>query len=88
VEYNSLSAWRAATNRDQHSQVLTSGPFVDRASGNFRIAAGHPAMTMSSTGGQLGAYAGPRAPGVDLGGASSPPTTPAPGAPTNVRVIR
>ena len=84
-EYSSLSAWRTATNRDLNSQVLTSSPFVDRASGNFRVAPGHPAMTASSTGGQLGAYAGAMAPGVDLG--SSPPFT-LPASPTNVRVIR
>lgn len=85
VEYNNISTWRSATGRDQHSQVLTSSPFVDRAGGNFRVASGHPANSASSTGGQVGAYAGAMAPGVDLG--SSPPFT-LPAAPTNVRVIR
>jgi hypothetical protein len=86
VQYNSLASWRSATGRDAHSQVLTSSPFVDRANANFRIAPGHPAMTASSTGGQLGAYAGPETPGVDLG--SGGPTYTTPAAPTNVRIIR
>jgi hypothetical protein len=66
AEYNRLAAWRTATGRDANSLVLSSTPFVNRASGDFRVAAGHPAMTASSTGGQLGAYAGGFNPGVDL----------------------
>jgi hypothetical protein len=87
VEYNNINTWRSVTGRDQHSQVLTSSPFVDRNSANFRIANGHPAMTMSSTGGQLGAYAGPEVPGVDLGTGGGGPTSSLPPAPTNLRII-
>jgi hypothetical protein len=86
VEYRTLSSWQSATGRDANSRILTSSPFVDRAGGNFRVAPGHPAMTASSTGGQLGAYAGPQTPGVDLGG--SPPSQTAPAAPMNVRIVR
>jgi hypothetical protein len=85
VEYNNINTWRSVTGRDQNSQVLTSSPFVDRVNRNFRIAAGHPAMTMSSSGGQLGAYGGPEVPGVDLGNG---PTYTLPAAPTNVRILR
>jgi hypothetical protein len=56
VQQNSISSWRTATNRDANSQVLTSSPFVNRAAGDFRISAGHPAKTMSSTGGEIGTY--------------------------------
>ncbi|MFN0061009.1 MAG: hypothetical protein ACKVPX_00620 [Myxococcaceae bacterium] len=84
LEYNTLAAWRAATGRDANSQVFSTGsPFVDRANGNFRIAPGHPAMTASSTGGQIGAYAGSLSPGVDLGNTTAPA---APAAPARLRV--
>ncbi|MCC6953383.1 MAG: hypothetical protein IT290_04640 [Deltaproteobacteria bacterium] len=79
VQSNSLSAWRTATNRDLNSQVLSGTIFVDRTNGNFRIAAGHVAKTASSSGGELGAYAGPRLPGVDVS------VDAAPAAPTNFR---
>lgn len=88
-QQNSLAAWRSATGRDANSQQLSTSPFVNRAGGDFRLVAGHPAMTASSTGGQLGAYAGAVVPGVD--GADGPPPPPPPGAPaapTNVRIVR
>jgi len=83
VQQNSITAWRSATGRDGNSQVFSTSPFVNRAGGNFRIAAGHPAMTASSTGGQIGAYATGSIPGVDIG-----PALGAPSSPSNVRVIR
>lgn len=91
VQHNSITAWRSATGRDANSQILSSTPFVNRAGGDFRVASGHPAMTASSTGGQLGAYASGLYPGVDLGsGGGTPPPPPpsAPAAPTNVRIVR
>lgn len=80
VQYNSLAAWQAATGRDARSFVMTTSPFTNRAGGVFTIVAGHPAKTGSSTGGEMGAYAGPELPGTD--GISVPP----PAAPTNLRV--
>jgi hypothetical protein len=87
VELNSLSAWRSATGRDANSQILSSSPFVNRTGADFRVGSGHPAMTASSTGGQLGAYATGVRPGVDLGQSGGGGTT-APSAPTNVRIVR
>jgi hypothetical protein len=90
AQQNSLAAWRSATGKDANTQVLSSTPFVNRAGGDFRVAAGHPAMTASSTGGQLGAYAGGALPGVELGaGGGTPPPPPAPplAPPTNVRIV-
>ena len=63
LEYNSIANWRTVTGKDANSVVLGAGLFVDRANGDFRVSPGHAAMTASSTGGQLGAYAA----GVQLG---------------------
>jgi hypothetical protein len=83
VQYNSFSSWRTVSGRDANSQLLGTGLFVDRANGDFRINAGHAAMTASSTGGQIGAYAAGVTIGVRTGG-TAPPTTLA--APTNLRI--
>lgn len=72
VQYDSLAAWRSGTGRDQSSLVLSSSPFMDRAAGDFRVAAGHPAKTASSTGGELGAFAGSRVVGVELASSANP----------------
>ena len=74
VQYDSVSAWRSATGRDMNSLTFSSSPFVNRAAGDFRIAAGHPAKTGSSTGGELGAFAATRPLGVDLSGLPTAPT--------------
>ena len=79
--YNSINAWRSATGKDTNSQILSSSPFVNRANGNFRVAAGHAAMTASSTGGQIGAYATSVPIGVDVG-----PPPAAPVAPTGITI--
>jgi hypothetical protein len=84
TEYNTFSSWRSATNRDANSQVLASSPFVDRANANFTITPGHPAKTMSSTGGEIGAYAGSETVGVMMPTGTYPSTgvTPTPPPPT------
>lgn len=64
VQYNTFASWQAATGRDARSQILTSTPFVNRAGNDFRVPAGHPAKTASSTGGEVGAWAGTEVPGV------------------------
>jgi len=89
IEYNNnFNGWKSATGRDTNSVVFTSSPFVDRAGGNFRVAAGHPARTASSTGGELGAYAGPRVPGVDTGGAPTGGSGGgAPAPPSGLRIV-
>lgn len=61
-ESTTLPAWRLATGQEANSRVLGSDPFVNRAGGDYRIRAGHEAMTASSTGGELGAYAGASVP--------------------------
>lgn len=73
AEYNSLGAWQSVTSRDLNSQVLSGTLFVNRAGGDFHISAGHPAKTASSTGGELGAYAGTEVVGVDVGQGGNPP---------------
>jgi hypothetical protein len=84
VQHNSIAAWRSASGRDANSLILASGPFVDRAGGNFRIPAGSPALTASSTGGQLGAFAGGMTPGVDVGNSGAPGL---PSSPTGLRIV-
>lgn len=81
VQHNSIGAWRTASGKDTNSLVMSSTPFVDRANRDFRVVAGHPAMTASSTGGQLGAYASGINPGVDVGSSTRPPA-----APTGLRI--
>lgn len=54
TQSNSLSAWRTLTGQEANSQVFTSDPFANRTT--FTLNPSHPAMTGSSTGGQLGAY--------------------------------
>jgi hypothetical protein len=86
TQYNSMSSWLAAVNgRDANSLKLSSSAFVDRANNNFRIIAGHPTKTASSTGGELGAYAGSQIPGVDISGSVSSDQTP-PSIPTGLQV--
>jgi hypothetical protein len=80
TQYNGLTAWQSATGRDTNGFLLPSNLFVDRANGNFRISTGHMAKTASSTGGEIGAYAGNRTVGVDTAGTTgdlTPPTAPA-----------
>lgn len=84
TQHNSIAAWRAATSLEANSLVLTSSPFIDRAAGNFRVRADHPVKTGSSTGGEMGAFAGTRPPGVDTSGALPGPTVPT--APRNLRI--
>lgn len=80
--HTSLSAWRSASNRDMNSLMLPSDPFVSRSGGDYRIVTGHLAKTASSTGGELGAYGGNIAPGLDLSSYTAdnrdliPPTAP------------
>lgn len=81
TQYNSVGAWRSATGLDANSISLATSPFVDRTNGNYRIVAGHPAKTASSTGGELGAFAGTEIPGVDGSAGPAPPA-----APTNLRI--
>lgn len=86
TQYNSFSSWVAVmTGRDANSQKLTSTPFTDRATNNFRIIAGHPVKTASSTGGELGAYAGNQTPGPDITGSASSDITP-PSIPTGLQI--
>ncbi len=83
VDLSSITAWRTATGRDTNSQILGAGLFVNRAAADFRVAPGHPAMTASSTGGQLGAYAAPA--GVTIGVVVEDSDTPF--APTGLRIV-
>lgn len=86
AQYNSFASWRAAIGgRDANSLELSSSPFVNRAGGNFRISAGHTAKTASSTGGELGAYAGSRTPGVDISSSGSSDQTP-PSPPSGLQI--
>lgn len=55
--YTTIADWRTATSQEANSQVLASDPFTNRAGGVFTIIAGSAALTASSTGGQIGAYA-------------------------------
>jgi hypothetical protein len=79
AEQNSLAAWRTATGRDANSLLLASGPFVNRAGGDFHVPVGNAAKTASSTGQEVGAYATGATLGVDT-------TSSLPGAPTNLRI--
>ena len=74
IEYPAMSHWRSATGHDAHSQVFTTSPFVNRSAADFRVPAGHPARTASSTGGEIGAFAATRTIGVDLSGLPPAPT--------------
>lgn len=62
-EYNTLGNWQAATSQDANSTVFISDPFNNEAGGDYSIAAGHDALTRSSTGGEVGAYEGSIDPG-------------------------
>jgi hypothetical protein len=55
AEYSSIDAWRSAIGEEQNSQVADP-QFVDPASADFRLQAGSPALTASSTAGAVGAY--------------------------------
>lgn len=84
ANYSSIAAWRAAAApmQEANSIVSTTPIFTNRDGANFTVASGHPAMTASSTGGQVGAYEGSITPGVDTSGSSAgggdrtPPLTP------------
>jgi hypothetical protein len=82
VEYSSIASWRSASGRDTNSQILGAGLFVNRTNGDFRVTPGHAAMTASSTGGQLGAYAAGVQIGVVVNTTAGTPT-----APTGLRII-
>lgn len=57
TQYNSFASWQAAiSSRDANSQELASIGFTDRANDDYTIASGN-ALTASSTGGEVGAYA-------------------------------
>lgn len=65
--YTTLVNWRGASGTpDLNSSLLGSDPFTNRAADNFTVAAGSAALTLSSTGGQVGAYAGAYVPGVQV----------------------
>lgn len=86
MQYNTFAGWQGAiSGRDANSFELTSGPFVNRAGGDFHVTAGHPAKTASSTGGEIGAYGGTQTVGVDLSGAVIDVTAPA--APGSLTVM-
>lgn len=88
----SLSGWRSSTSNDAHSvfyNTTSTDIFVNRAGSDYRVVPGHPALTASSTGSQIGAYAGSETVGVDLSGSTggtgdlTPPT-----APTGLHIIQ
>lgn len=86
VQYNSFENWRAAiSGRDTNSLEFSSSPFVNRAGGDFHIITGHVAKTASSTGGELGAYAGNQTVGVDIAGSGSSDQIP-PSIPTGLQI--
>lgn len=62
--YSAMGTWRTATDQEANSQYSTTEPFTNRATGDLSIAAGHPFLTASSTGGPLGYQAGGETPGV------------------------
>jgi chitodextrinase len=50
-----LAAWQSATSRDALSDV-DDPDFENQSTGDYRLATGSPALTLSSTGGAVGAY--------------------------------
>ncbi len=80
THFKNFATWLAALGgRDANSLELTTSPFVDRAGDDYRIAPGHPAKTASTTGGEVGCYAGSETVGVDVivdNVVPSPPTSP------------
>lgn len=64
--YNTIGNWRTATGKEASSLVLASDPFTNRAGSDFTVAVGHAAKTASSTGGEIGAYAGSETVGYDI----------------------
>lgn len=85
---SSLSSWRSSTSNDTHStyyNTATTDIFLNRAGADFRVAPGHAALSASSTGGQIGAYAGTEPVGVDISGSGTTDRTP-PVPPTGVRI--
>ncbi|MFN3075393.1 MAG: hypothetical protein ABT940_00655 [Alphaproteobacteria bacterium] len=72
TEYNSFASWQAAiSGRDANSVEGSSSPFNNRASDDYTINTGHAAYTMSSTSGQVGAYATNETIGVETTAAAS-----------------
>jgi hypothetical protein len=60
AEQASLAEWRTATGLSETGSNTISDPFISRVAGNanyYRISPAHAALTMSSTGGEVGAYA-------------------------------
>lgn len=49
-----MTDWRTASGRDAHSTASDTSPFVNRAGGDYHATGA--ALTMSSTGGEIGAY--------------------------------
>lgn len=88
----SLAAWRSVSGQDANSQFANTSSndiFVNRNGGNFRVSPGHAALSASSTGGQVGAYAGSEIVGVDIAGANTGGgDTTAPSPPTGLRVAQ
>lgn len=64
TQYNTFASYQAAVQAGGNSTMEagsvegSSSPFVDRAGDDFRVSSGHVAKTMSSTGGEVGAYGG------------------------------
>lgn len=49
-----FATWQSEVSRDAHSTASNTSPFVDRAADDFNVTGS--ALTMSSTGGAIGAY--------------------------------
>ena len=74
-QHNSFGAWQGAiSGRDANSAEGSSSPFNDRTNDDYTINTGHAAYTMSSTGGEVGCYAGSDVIGVDVTASSSSPS--------------
>lgn len=74
--YNTFSGWQTATSRDANSVEGASSPFTDRPNDNYTINTGHAAYTMSSTGGQVGCYAGSETVGLETTASGMSTTSP------------
>lgn len=53
-----FTQWKSDTGYDANSQEGSTSPFTNRTSNDYTISGSHAAYTMSSTGGQIGAYGG------------------------------
>jgi len=93
TDMTTLSSWRSSTSNDAYSithDTASTDIFRNRTGGDYHLVVGHPALTASSTGGQVGAYDGSQIVGVDITGSSTPPAgdlTP-PLAPVALRITQ